>query len=121
MKKTMSVLLLTLTLLLVLAPMCFAAAAEPAAATGKSSNIFYYAMAALGCAVGMGLAALGTGVGMGHGVGGACEGIARNPGVMGKILTTLIIGLAMIESLAIYTLVVVLILLFVNPFGKLLQ
>jgi len=118
MKKTMSVLMLTLMLLLVLAPLCFAA--EPAA-TGKSSNVFYYAMAALGCAVGMGLAALGTGVGMGHGVGGACEGIARNPGVMGKILTTLIIGLAMIESLAIYTLVVVLILLFVNPFGKLLQ
>ncbi len=120
MKKTMSVLMLTLMLLLVMAPLCFAAAAEPAA-TGKSSNIFYYAMSALGCAVGMGLAALGTGVGMGHGVGGACEGIARNPGVMGKILTTLIIGLAMIESLAIYTLVVVLILLFVNPFGKLLQ
>lgn len=120
MKKTGSVVLIALTLLVVLAPVCFAEEAA-AATTGKSSNIFYYAMAALGCAVGMGLAALGTGVGMGHGLGGACEGIARNPGVMPKIMTTLIIGLAMIESLAIYALVVVLIIIFVNPFGKLLQ
>ncbi|HCC69236.1 MAG TPA: ATP synthase F0 subunit C, partial [Nitrospiraceae bacterium] len=51
------------------------------------------------------------------GVSKACEGIARNPGASGKIMTTLIIGLALIESLAIYTLVVVLIILFANPFG----
>jgi F-type H+-transporting ATPase subunit c len=119
MKKTLTVIILTLTLLWILAPLCFA---EEAAATGgKSSNIFYYALAALGCGLGMGLAALGTGIGMGTGLGGACEGVARNPGASGKITTTLIIGLAMIESLAIYALVVVLILIFVNPFGKLLQ
>ena len=116
MKKTMIVLMLTVALLLVFAPVCFA---EEAAA-GKS-NILFYALAALGCTVGIGLAALGCGVGMGHGIGGACEGIARNPGVMGKIMTTLIIGLALIESLTIYALVVVLIMIFVNPFGKLLQ
>ena len=119
MKKTLTVIILTLTLLWILAPLCFA---EEAAATGvKSSNIIYYALAALGCGLGMGLAALGTGIGMGTGLGGACEGVARNPGASGKITTTLIIGLAMIESLAIYALVVVLILIFVNPFGKLLQ
>lgn len=101
MRKGISAVLLTVALLFVFAPVAFAE--EPAAAT-KSSNILYYAMAALGCTVGMGLAALGTGVGMGHGIGGACEGVARNPGVMPKILTTLIIGLAMIESLAIYAL-----------------
>jgi F-type H+-transporting ATPase subunit c len=38
----------------------------------------------------------------------ACEGVARNPGASGKITTTLIIGLAMIESLAIYALLVAL-------------
>lgn len=117
MKKTMTVLLLTTALLLVLAPLCFAEEAPP----GKGTNILFYALAALGCTVGIGLAALGCGVGMGHGIGGACEGIARNPGVMGKIMTTLIIGLALIESLTIYALVVVLIMIFVNPFGKLLQ
>ena len=119
MRKVLSVMLLSLALIWLFAPLCFAE--EAATATGGSSNIFYYALAALGCGLGMGLAALGTGIGMGTGLGGACEGVARNPGASGKITTTLIIGLAMIESLAIYALVVVLILIFVNPFGKLLQ
>ena len=109
MKKAISLSLLAVALLLVLSPVCFAEEAE-AMATSGSSNILYYA-----------LAALGTGIGMGTGLGGACEGVARNPGASGKITTTLIIGLAMIESLAIYALVVVLILIFVNPFGALLQ
>jgi len=121
MKKTATVILLTLAMMFVLAPFCFAEEAAAEAATGTSSNIFYYALAALGCGIGMGLAALGTGIGMGTGLGGACEGVARNPGASGKITTTLIIGLAMIESLAIYALVVVLILIFVNPFGALLN
>lgn len=117
MKKTMTVLLLTTALILVFAPLCFAVEAAPA----KSSNIFYYAMAALGCGVGIGLGAIGSGIGQGIATSKACEGIARNPGTTGKITTTLIIGLAMIESLTIYALVVVLVILFVNPFGKLLQ
>jgi F-type H+-transporting ATPase subunit c len=121
MKKFTTVMLLALMMMVVLAPVCFAEEAAAATAEGKSSNVFYYALAALGCGLGMGLAALGTGIGMGTGLGGACEGVARNPGASGKITTTLIIGLAMIESLAIYALVVVLILIFVNPFGKLLQ
>jgi F-type H+-transporting ATPase subunit c len=120
MKKTLGLILLTLTLMWIMAPLCFAEEAA-AATTGKSSNILYYALAALGSGLGIGLAALGTGIGQGIGLGGACEGVARNPGASGKITTTLIIGLAMIESLAIYALVVVLILIFVNPFGKLLQ
>ena len=119
MKKVLTVILLTLTLMWILAPVCFAE--EAAAVTAGKSNILYYALAALGCGLGIGLAALGTGIGQGIGLGGACEGVARNPGASGKITTTLIIGLAMIESLAIYALVVVLILIFVNPFGKLLQ
>lgn len=120
MKKTLVAILLTLTLLWVLAPVCFAEEAA-AAATGKSSNVLYYAMAALGCGLGIGLGAIGSGIGQGIATSKACEGIARNPGTTGKITTTLIIGLAMIESLTIYALVVVLIILFVNPFGKLLQ
>jgi len=121
MKKTLGLILLTLTLMWIMAPLCFAEEAAAAATAGKSSNILYYALAALGSGLGIGLAALGTGIGQGIGLGGACEGVARNPGASGKITTTLIIGLAMIESLAIYALVVVLILIFVNPFGKLLQ
>jgi F-type H+-transporting ATPase subunit c len=74
-------------------------------------------MAAIGSAIGMGLAALGCGIGQGIGVKGACEGMARNPEIGGKLTTTLILGLAFIESLAIYALVVCLILLFVKPLG----
>ena len=118
MKKSFGIMLIALTLVAILAPVCFA---EEGAAAAKGSNVLYYALAALGCGLGIGLAALGTGIGQGIGLGGACEGVARNPGASGKITTTLIIGLAMIESLAIYALVVVLILIFVNPFGKLLQ
>jgi F-type H+-transporting ATPase subunit c len=118
-KKIIIAILLTLTLMWILAPLCFAE--EAAATAGKSSNVLYYALAALGCGLGMGLAAFGTGIGQGIGLGKACEGVARNPGASGKVTTTLIIGLAMIESLAIYALVVVLVLIFVNPFGKLLQ
>ena len=52
---------------------------------------------------------------MGTAIGGACEGTSRNPEAGGRILTTMIIGLAMIESLTIYALVVALLLLFVRP------
>ncbi|WP_022851014.1 ATP synthase F0 subunit C [Limisalsivibrio acetivorans] len=62
---------------------------------------------------GMGIAAFGTGMGQGKAISSAVEGISRNPSASGKISTTMIIGLALIESLAIYALVVALILLFV--------
>ncbi len=71
---------------------------------------------AIATAIGMGLAALGCGIGMGFGLRGACEGTARNPDAGGQITVTMLIGLALIESLAIYTLVIDLILLFANPF-----
>jgi F-type H+-transporting ATPase subunit c len=67
-------------------------------------------------AFGMALAASGCGIGQGLGLKAACEGTARNPEASGKITVTMLIGLAMIESLAIYALVVNLILLFANPF-----
>ena len=50
----------------------------------------------------VGIAACGCGAGMGHAAGGACTGVARNPEVSGKITVTMILGLALIESLTIY-------------------
>ena len=44
--------------------------------------------------------------------------LSRNPGVYGKLLTTMMIGLAMIESLAIYVLVICLIILYANPYKE---
>ena len=72
--------------------------------------------ASLGCAIGMAVAAAGCGIGQGLGLKSACEGIARNPDAAGKIQVSLILGLAFVESLAIYSLVVNLIILFANPF-----
>jgi F-type H+-transporting ATPase subunit c len=43
--------------------------------------------------------------------------MARQPNAAGRIQTALIIGLALIESLAIYMLFIALILLFANPFA----
>jgi F-type H+-transporting ATPase subunit c len=76
----------------------------------------FFSMCILGAAIGMGLGTLGTGIGQGLAVKGALEGMARNPGMSGKIMTTMMIGLAMIESLAIYALVICLIVLYANPY-----
>ena len=64
---------------------------------------------------GMAIAAFGCGLGMGFSVKAAVEGIARNPESSGKVTVTMLIGLALIESLAIYTLVVALILIYAHP------
>ena len=67
---------------------------------------------------GVGIAAFGCGLGQGMGLKGAVEGIARNPEASGKITVTMLIGLAMIESLCIYALVVALIILYAYPMTK---
>ena len=64
--------------------------------------------------IGAGLAALGQG----RAVAAAAEGIARNPGAAGDIRGVLLLGLVLIESLAIYVFVISLILLFLQPFGS---
>jgi len=115
MRKIATVLLLVLTLVCLMAPMVFASEAANGAANDAAMG--YFSMAALACGIGIGLAALGTGIGQGIGLAKAAEGVARNPGASGKITTILIIGLAMIESLCIYALVVALIILFMKPFG----
>lgn len=56
--------------------------------------------------IGVGLAALGSGIGLGFAVKGAVEAIGRQPEASGKILTVMIIGAALIESLTIYALIV---------------
>ncbi|MCP9448201.1 MAG: hypothetical protein NNA22_11625 [Nitrospira sp.] len=68
-------------------------------------------VAALTIAAGIMLPAMA----MGRAISQALEAIARQPEAERSILRTLLIGLAMIESLAIYCLVVVLIILFRNP------
>jgi F-type H+-transporting ATPase subunit c len=104
MKKIISAILIALVVVCMSASFVFAEEAK-AAATGDSST---KTMAVLAAALAIGIAALGTGIGQGLGLSKACEGAARNPGAAGKIQLLLIIGLAMIESLAIYALLVAL-------------
>jgi len=65
------------------------------------------------------IAAAGCGVGQGIAVGKAVEGIARQPEASGKIQGVMLIGLAIIESLTIYVLVIALILIYANPYATL--
>lgn len=58
-------------------------------------------------ALGLGLAAMGCGIGQGRATASACEGTARNPGASGPIRIAFIVGIAFIESLTLYALVVV--------------
>jgi len=113
MKKVTAIMLLVFGLTLI----ATAAFATEAAAAPDAAKFAFFGTVAAASAIGIGIAALGTGIGMGLGIGRAVEGIARNPEASGKIMTTMIVGLALIESLAIYTLVVVLILLYAKPFG----
>jgi len=56
----------------------------------------------------VGLAALGGALGDGRAIAAACEGTARNPGAGGRIFTMLLLGLALIETLVLFTFLTVL-------------
>lgn len=73
--------------------------------------MLYFAALALAIGLGTALAAFGCGIGQGNAVRGALEGVARQPEAGGRILTMMIIGLALIESLTIYALVLGLLLI----------
>jgi F-type H+-transporting ATPase subunit c len=55
----------------------------------------------------MAIASAMCGMAQGKAISAACEGLARNPGAAPAIRFALILGLALIESLAIYTLVII--------------
>ena len=96
MRKFTKLALFTLAALLV--PM--AAAAEGSA--GSDSSWGY----ALGAGLAIGLAGLGCGIGQGLTAGNTTAGIARNPGAAGTMFTSFILGMVLIESIAIYGLVI---------------
>jgi len=74
------------------------------------------AASVLAAGLAIGLGAIGPGIGQGTTAGKALEGIARQPENSGDIKTTMILGMAIMESLAIYALVIALILLYANPY-----
>jgi F-type H+-transporting ATPase subunit c len=114
--KTLLTLFSTMAALLCSSQLVYAAEAIPA---GESYTKAIFAVGAmLGAGLAMGIGAVGAGLGIGTATNGACQAVGRNPGVQGKIMMTMLIGMAMAESIAIYALVVSLVLLFANPFMR---
>jgi len=82
-------------------------AASPVFAQGTGSGIGTGELRFVGAALGMGIASGLCGLGQGKAVSGAAEAVARNPGARAGIQTLLVLGLAFIESLAIFTLLII--------------
>jgi len=75
-------------------------------------------MTVIAAGISVGVGTIGPGIGQGLAVSGAMQGIARQPEASGTIVTNMIIGLAFIESLTIYALVIALLLIFADPFAS---
>jgi F-type H+-transporting ATPase subunit c len=109
------------TSLLVLGLTTIALAADAGGAAEKVEGMRFFVYSAIAAGFGIAIAAFGCGLGQGMAVKSSVEGIARNPEASGKVTVTMLIGLAMIESLCIYALVISLILIYANPVSKLIQ
>ena len=102
-RKVLTFLFVVMTSLLTTA---IAFAQETAAAAGdggEGSSVKY-----LAAAFAIGIAAFGGALGQGRAASAALDGIARNPNAASKISTPMILGLALIESLVIYALIIAL-------------
>jgi F-type H+-transporting ATPase subunit c len=111
MNRTLKILAPIVTVLVILgiSSLAFAQGADAAAVKqqGLASN---YGMIAMAAGLAIGIAALGGGIGQGRAAAAALDGIARNPGAASKITGPMILGLALIESLVIYALIIAFIL-----------
>ena len=112
-RKSLVSTLVVFLLFFVVTPVAFAQAG------GGDAKMSYFIWAAIISGGALAVAAFGGAISQSRGLTAALEGIARNPSAAGQLTTSLIIGLALIESLVIYVLVVSLILLFADPFKML--
>ncbi len=71
----------------------------------------------IGAVIAVSFGALGPALAEGRAIAAAMEAMARQPEASGTISRTLFVGLAMIETMAIYCLVIALLLLYANPFA----
>lgn len=93
-------------LMLLVTALAAPAFAQDGASAAKSAVAF------LGAGIAIGLGAIGPGLGLGNAVAKAMEAIGRNPEAEPKIKTNLLVGLAFVEAVAIYALLIALILAF---------
>jgi len=115
--KSVLTVLTTMAAIVISSQVVWSAEAIPAGGESYTKVLFAIgAMLASGFAIGVG--AVGAGLGIGTAASGACAAVGRNPGVQGKIMMTMLVGMAMAESIAIYALVVSLVLLYANPYMR---
>src|SRR5215467_1010219 len=101
MRRIVIFLLATGTLMIIALP----ALAQPATATEAASSSA--GLKAIAAGVGFAIAVFGGALGQSRIGAAACEGAARNPGAAGRIQTMMILGLALIESLVLFALLIV--------------
>lgn len=118
MRKTVVEVVLVIGSVLFSASLAMAAEAAAPGSSVDYTKAIVIACSLLAAGGAMALGTIGTGIGMGNGLSGATNAVGRNPEAHGKILITMMVGLAMIESLAIYALVIALVVLYANPLLK---
>ena len=96
MRKALTISFLAITLLMIASP-------ASAQSGGMSDKAWGFVAAGFAMAIASGI----CGLAQAKATAAACEGMARNPGASDAIRFALILGLALIESLALYTLVIV--------------
>ncbi|MGD8818256.1 MAG: ATP synthase F0 subunit C [Acidobacteriota bacterium] len=115
MSRTKAVVALSVLLALVVLMPAMAAFAQMEGGGDAPTNVYdIQVWIAIIAAAAMGVASSMCGMAQGRAVSVACEGMARNPSAGGQIRGSLIIGLVLIESLAIYTLLIGLVLIFLR-------
>ncbi|OPY87604.1 MAG: ATP synthase subunit c, sodium ion specific [Smithella sp. PtaU1.Bin162] len=122
MKKSLIYTMMALVLVILSAPFVLA---SPEAAKASAGTIDYTKAIVIGCSliaagIAIGVGAVGAGLGLGQATSGASNAVGRNPEAQGKVMLTMMVGMAMTESVAIYALVISLVILFANPLIKLI-
>ena len=103
-RKAKFLLMMTTSLIIMgISSMAFAQDTETMMKVARINN---GGIIAIACGLAIGLAALGGALGQGKTAAAALEGIARNPASADRIFTPMILGLALIESLVIYALII---------------
>ena len=97
MRRVFQILFMVMAFLLITAPVY----AQGAAAGSSNWGV------PIGAGIGMAIASGLCGLGQGKATAGAAEALARNPGARPGIQLALILGLVLIESLALYTLAII--------------
>ena len=100
--KKLGMALAVLVAVMFIAPVAFAQGAPGPA--GESHSALWIA-----AAFGMGIAAFGCGLGQGKIGAAALEGIARNPGAANSIFTPMLLSLAFVETLVLFTFLMIII------------